>query len=190
MTYVRSISAAFFLATLVFVPSISAQVGSNKYCALHDALVPPFGTSDGPAALPSQCYFTKLNATNPSWPNSESGNAPLQVSNVSTWNSAVAAVQCGDIIEFNAGTSIQTSTSLLFPQRDCSAGKYITIRTGGYASLPGEASRVTPCYAGVASLPGRPNFNCVSTTNVMAKIQSTSNVAPLKITAGTKKLRV
>jgi hypothetical protein len=36
--------------------------------------------------------------------------------------------------------------------------------------LPPEGSRLTPCYAGVASLPGRPAFNCASTADVTAKL--------------------
>src|SRR5438128_11568123 len=36
--------------------------------------------------------------------------------------------------------------------------------------LPPDGTRLTSCYAGVSSLPGRPALNCSTTQNVLAKI--------------------
>src|SRR5205085_9303632 len=38
------------------------------------------------------------------------------------------------------------------------------------SALPDEGQRATPCYAGVGSLPGRPQFNCTNPHKVMATI--------------------
>src|SRR5208337_4827663 len=49
-----------------------------------------------------------------------------------------------------------------------------------------EGTRITPCYAGVPSLPGRPDFHCTSVRNVMAKIEfeAKAGSGPLRFGAG------
>jgi len=82
---------------------------------------------------------------------------------------AVARASCGDTIELQAGA---TFGKLLLPAKQCDDSHWIIIRTSAPDSkLPMEGTRLTPCYAGVASLPGRPSFECPSKENVLAKVE-------------------
>src|ERR1019366_8321508 len=75
---------------------------------------------------------------------------------------------CGDTIQLEAGA---TFGNLLLPEKKCGDSHWIIVRTSAPNSkLPPEGSRLTPCYAGVPSLPGRPAFQCASTNNVVAKL--------------------
>src|SRR5581483_9276656 len=57
--------------------------------------------------------------------------------------------------------------------KNCDAQHWITIRTSApNTALPAPGTRLTPCYAGVASLPSRPALNCKSTAKVVATIIS------------------
>ena len=38
------------------------------------------------------------------------------------------------------------------------------------SALPPEGTRATPCYAGTASLPGRPSLGCSNASNILAKL--------------------
>ena len=80
-----------------------------------------------------------------------------------------------------------------FPGKPCDDGHWIIIRTSAPDSdLPPEGTRLTPCYAGVASLPGRPEFHCASTRNVLAKIEfdETSGSGPLVFLSGANHYRL
>jgi Bacterial Ig-like domain (group 2)/Abnormal spindle-like microcephaly-assoc'd, ASPM-SPD-2-Hydin len=151
---------------------------ANAYCGPGDAA--QFGSSDGPAALPQTCYYTALAAT-------PSPGTVRTVTDVISWNSAWAAAVCGDIIQIPAGAVITapTNTGLTVPTKTCDAHHYITVETSALANLPAEGARLTPCYAGVASLPGRPSYPCPSPTNDMAKI-----VAAATSGAGTRAITI
>ncbi|PYX23748.1 MAG: hypothetical protein DMG87_04895, partial [Acidobacteria bacterium] len=71
---------------------------------------------------------------------------------------ALNNAQCGDTIALQAGATFSGSFTL--PAKACDDQHWITIRTSALASLPAEGTRITPCYAGVSSLPGRPSFHC------------------------------
>ncbi|HYM75137.1 MAG TPA: hypothetical protein VE377_04095 [Candidatus Dormibacteraeota bacterium] len=82
---------------------------------------------------------------------------------------ALSEAHCGDTIELQAGA---TFGRLALPEKKCDDSHWIVIRTSAPDSkLPPEGTRLTPCYAGVASLPGRPAFRCPSTENVLSKIE-------------------
>ena len=72
------------------------------------------------------------------------------------------------------------------------ANHWIVIRTSAPDSaLPAEGQRVTPCYAGVASLPGRPPYSCTHASNVMAKVQiQTGGDGPFQFAAGANYYRL
>jgi hypothetical protein len=77
--------------------------------------------------------------------------------------------RCGDTIHLQAGATFTGPFTL--PAKGCDASHWIVVRTSADDSLlPAESSRLTPCYAGVSSLPGRPAFHCVSTKKVVAKL--------------------
>ena len=82
---------------------------------------------------------------------------------------ALNNARCGDTIHLQAGATF--TGVFTFPNKNCDDSHWIIVRTSSDDSLlPAEGSRLTPCYAGVSSLPGRPAFNCSWTKNVLAKL--------------------
>ena len=124
-------------------------------CAFTAALVTApvhAGTFDGPAELPRVLVQNSL-ASTPSkgktW-TVPAGASPQQ---------AINTASCGDTIYLQAGATY--TTGLTLPAKPCDSQHWITIRTSAPdTALPTPGHRMTPCYAGVTSLPGRPSFNC------------------------------
>jgi len=145
-------------------PSTGAD---NTYCGTGD--LANFGGSDTVAALPQACINTAL-ANTPS-----PGNVTTVAAGGSLQN-AINSAACGDTIMVQAGSTFSGTFTL--PNKNCDAQHWITIRSNASDStLPAEGTRLTPCYAGVASLPGRPVYYCASTANVMPKILAAGNQA-------------
>jgi len=121
------------------------------------------GAYDGPAELP-RVYVQSDLASTP---------APGKVTFVPSggdFQQALDKAKCGDTIELQAGAVFTGKFNL--PAQMCDDNHWIIVRTSTPdSSLPPEGTRMTPCYAGVSSLPGRPAFNCPSAKNVMAKIE-------------------
>ena len=62
-------------------------------------------------------------------------------------------VKCGDTILLESGATFHGVFT--FPNKGCDDAHWIIVRTSSDNSqLPAEGSRLTPCYAGVSSLPG------------------------------------
>jgi len=121
------------------------------------------GNFDGPAELP-RVYVQSSMADTPA-----PGASHPPVSTMAALQSALNSANCGDTILLQAGTTF-TGTVVL-PAKNCDDNHWIIVRSSGAdTALPSEGTRLTPCYAGVASLPGRPPFGCSSTKNVMAKV--------------------
>jgi hypothetical protein len=148
-------------------PGSTPPPGSdNRYCNAGD--VPNFGTVDGPASTPTACYQTDESST-------PSPGAVTQISTHSKLQTALDNASCGDTLVLQAG---QTYPGFTLPAKNCDANHYITIRSSALATgLPPEGVRATPCNAGVASLPGRPDLSCASTSNVMARVAGLPNVS-------------
>ena len=142
------------------VTDASGQSASNKF-AINVALSSA-GNFDGPAELP-RVYVSSALADTP---------APGVVHPVNTaaaLQSALDSAQCGDTISLQAGTTF--TGAFVLPAKSCDDSHWIIIRTSAPDSaLPPEGTRLTPCYAGVASLPGRPAFSCSSSKNVLATL--------------------
>lgn len=117
---------------------------------------------DGPAELP-RVYVNSSLAASP---------APGKVISVHAGENLQAAINsasCGDRIELQPGAEF--TGTFRFPEKPCDDQHWIIVRTSAPdSSLPAEGSRLNPCFAGVASLPGRPDFHCASTRNVMPKL--------------------
>jgi hypothetical protein len=139
----------------------------NTYCGTGD--VANFGGNDTVAALPQACLNTALAST----------PTPGRVTLVAAGGSiqtAINAAACGDTIQIQAGASFTGTFSL--PNKSCDSQHWIIIRTSAPdSSLPAEGTRLTPCYAGVASLPDRPPYYCPSAADVMPKILAAGNQA-------------
>jgi hypothetical protein len=118
---------------------------------------------DGPAQLPLVTVSSAM-ADSP---------APGSVVNVGAGGNLQTALnnaQCGDTIQLQAGVTF--TGKFIVPAKGCDANHWIIIRTSTPDSgLPAEGTRMTPCYAGVGSLPGRPAYSCSNPTNVLAKVE-------------------
>src|SRR5579872_1154182 len=117
---------------------------------------------DGPAELPRVYMKTGL-ADTPA-----SGKTVL-VKSGDNLQAAVDAASCGDTLKLDAGATF--AGNLRLRKKPCDDSHWIIIRSAAPdQALPPEGTRLTPCYAGTGSLPGRPDFHCLSTQNVLAKI--------------------
>jgi hypothetical protein len=120
------------------------------------------GGYDGPAQLPLIYIETAMSNT-PAPGNTTIVNAGGDL------QTALNNANCGDTIQLQAGATF--SGVFKFPAKSCDDNHWIIVRTSSPDSaLPPEGTRLTPCYAGVSSLPGRPAFHCASTQNVLAKL--------------------
>ena len=133
------------------MPAPAAAVGppiaENAYCGKGD--VARFGDKDGPAELPKACYYTGLDGT-------PSPGKQIQVSAKENLADAIEHAKCGDTLLLPAGATFEVDT---LPSKKCDEQHYITIRTDTPDSkLPPEGTRISPAWAGVANLPGRPAF--------------------------------
>ena len=118
---------------------------------------------DGPAELPRVYLQTALADT-------PATGKTIAVASGGDFQAALNSANCGDTITLQAGATY--GGVFYFPQKSCDSGHWIIVRTSSPDSaLPPEGTRMTPCYAGVGSLPGRPALHCTSTKNVLAKVQ-------------------
>ena len=118
---------------------------------------------DGPAELPRDYVKSSLKDT-------PAGGKTWTVRAGQSLELVLSTASCGDVVQLQAGATF--SGSFVIPAKGCDDSHWIIIRTSAPdSSLPPEGTRLTPCYAGVSSLDGRPRLNCVSPTNVLAKIE-------------------
>lgn len=149
----------FVIAALLLFVGLPAALASadNRYCEAGD--VPQFTGLKGPASAPATCFNTAR-------ANTPSPGKIWHLSSGASITNAYNAASCGDVIELQE-QGVFTAFNLT--AKHCDDNHWITIKTAGFASLPAEGTRITPCYAGVASLPGR-SYPCSSPNNVMARI--------------------
>src|SRR5580698_3195944 len=137
---------------------------------------------DGPAQLPL-VTVDSLMADTP---------APGSVINVQSGGnlqSALNNAQCGNTIQLQAGATFTGSFTL--PALNCDNDHWIIVRTSAPdSSLPAEGQRLTPCYAGVASLPGRPQYPCSNPQNVLAKLVVSGGDGPVIFQSGANHYRL
>jgi hypothetical protein len=122
------------------------------------------GNYDGPAELPRATVPSAMSDT-------PAPGSVIPVAAGGDLQSALNNARCGDVVELQAGATFTGKFSV--PAKGCDNNHWVFIRTSAPDSaLPAEGQRATPCYAGVASLPGRPLYPCSSPKNVMAKVQN------------------
>jgi len=125
---------------------------------------PASGKFDGPAELPRVFIKSRIADT-------PAPGKVLLVKSGDNLQTAIDNAACGDTLQLEAGASFAGHFRL--PNKSCDDAHWIVIRSSASDdALPPEGTRITPCYAGIASLPGRPAFRCPSTKNVMARIVS------------------
>jgi hypothetical protein len=161
-----------FLVLVMLCPAALAQSPSAK------------ANFDGPAELP-RIYLHSSLADTP---------APGRVRTVKAGGNLqeiLNEASCGDTIKLEEGASFQGLFRL--PAKPCDDAHWIVIRTSAPDdSLPPEGTRLRPCYAGVASLPGRPNFDCSVVKNVLAKISfaGKGTYGPIAFSSGANHYRL
>lgn len=140
------------------------------------------GNFDGPAELPRLQLPTDMS-------NTPASGAIRLVPAGGDLHAALDNAQCGDTIELQAGA---TYTGLfVVPAKPCDDQHWIIVRSSAPdASLPPDGVRVSPCYAGVSSLPGRPALNCSSTQDLLAKLLfSSAGNGPIQFANGANHYR-
>lgn len=136
-----------FIAISTVIPALASQQGQY----------------DGPAELPRVTVASAMSDT----------PAPGVVTAVNAGDDLQQALnnaQCGDTLELQAGATFTGPFTI--PAKHCDINHWIIVRTSASdIALPAEGQRLTPCYAGIASLPGRPPYSCNNPQNVLAKVQ-------------------
>jgi hypothetical protein len=140
------VSALLVWSTLLALAA-GPPTGENAYCGKGN--VAQFGAKDGIAELPKACYYTALDGT-------PSPGKQIRVPAKSNLATAIDDAKCGDTLLLPAGASFDATE---LPSKKCDDQHYLTVRTDTPdAKLPPEGTRISPAWAGVASLPGRPPF--------------------------------
>src|ERR1700686_3809379 len=162
-------TAPWLVFLLLFLSSSLRAASSDQSVTMSNGK-----NFDGPAELPREYAKSSLKDT----------PAPGKTWTVRAGQSldqALASASCGDIVQLQAGAMF--SGNFVIPAKPCDDSHWIIIRTNALdSSLPPEGTRLTPCYAGVPSLPGRPSLNCSSKENVLAKIEFNGRGGPGPIT--------
>jgi hypothetical protein len=139
---------------------------------------------DGPAELPRVTVNSSIADT----------PAPGHVHLVRSGDNlqdAINSAACGDTLTLQAEAVFQGV--FRFPGKSCDDSHWIILRSATPdRSLPTEGARLTPCYAGVAFLPGRPDYHCANPQNVMARIEMTgkSGTGPIMFLPGANHYRL
>ena len=161
--------------------SLSHTATSTSTMAISSAQ--SSGAYDGPAELPRVYMQTAMS-------NTPATGAITLVPTGGDFQAALNSAQCGDTIQLQAGATFSGLFKL--PAKSCDDQHWIIVRTSSPdSSLPAEGARVSPCYAGVSSLPGRPSLHCKSTKNVLARIlyNQTAGSGPIQFDSGANHYR-
>jgi hypothetical protein len=166
-------SSAFIRQSVMFISVISAVTFSLSATAA--------ASTDGPAELPRVHVNSSMAAT-------PAPGARTMVPAGANLQQALNNAHCGDTLLLQAGATFSGNYNL--PAKACDDQHWIVIRTSAPDSaLPREGTRISPCYAGVALLPGRPSFPCATPTKVMARLIATT-AGPLTLANGSSHYRI
>jgi putative Ig domain-containing protein len=145
-------------------PPPPPPAADNRYCTTSNQ-VQNF-TGDGPAGPLQTCFYTGTDQT-------PSPGAQTHIKKGASLQSAINAAACGDTLLLDPTGDWSTVT---LTRKNCPSTKWITIRADvSDAQLPPEGTRLTPCYAGLSSLPGRPAYSCSNPVRVIPTITLTAS---------------
>jgi len=139
---------------------------------------------DGPAELPRAVLNTRMS-------DSPAPGSTIRVNAGGDLQAALNRASCGDTVELQAGATFSGWFEL--PAKACDDDHWIIVRTSAPdSSLPPEGVRLTPCYAGVSSLPNRPAYACSSPEKALATIvyTQTAGSGPLFLANGANHYRL
>jgi hypothetical protein len=156
---------------------IAGHSTAHAQAIVSPVILAPTGNFDGPAELPRVTVPSAM-------ANTPAPGSVISVNAGGDLQSALNNAQCGDTIELQAGATF--TGQFVVPAKSCDINHWIIIRTSSPdGALPAEGQRATPCYAGVASLEGRPQYACANPVNVMAKVQmAVAGDGPFRLVAG------
>jgi hypothetical protein len=158
--------------------TVFSTAADNRYCNSGNFTNFAGMTKDGSANLPTSCFFTARSAT-------PSPGSVITVPAGADLQSYIDKAVCGETLMLAAGASYE-GVGFILPAKHCDNNHWITIRSNTLDSnLPAEGVRMTPCWAKVGSLPGRPPFACpsggVPSTTRLAKLVVSPSEAPITI---------
>jgi hypothetical protein len=162
----------------------AAANSASENLTLNVAAATSGAQFDGPAELPLVYLQTTLADT-------PAPGSIITVNSGGNLQSALNSASCGDTIELQAGATF-SGNQITLPAKSCDDQHWIIIRTTTPdANLPPEATRMTPCYAGVASLPGRPAFPCTNPQRLLPTIVYTgTGSGPIMLANGANHYRL
>ncbi|MBS1850699.1 MAG: hypothetical protein JST79_07290 [Acidobacteria bacterium] len=164
---------------ILFAIALLSLAAAIRLGRLPTATAAPAAQFDGPAELPRR----EVDVTLPQ----QTGKI-ISVREGDSLQKALDGVACGDTIRLQAGATF--TGRFTFPARPCDDAHWIMVRTSSPDSaLPPPGTRLTPCYAGVQSLPGRPALNCRSTQVVTARIAGKNQDGPITFAANANHYR-
>jgi hypothetical protein len=154
----------YFVALACLLVPCSA-IGSGKAGA--EEIAQAGSRYDGPAELPRVYMESSISST-------PAPGRVIDIRESDNLQKAIDGAKCGDTLKLEAGATFRGVFRL--PAKSCDDSHWIIIRTSAPDNnLPAEGARISPCYAGVASLRGRPDFRCAAVSHVMAKIEFDGN---------------
>jgi hypothetical protein len=172
---------------------VSIQISSSAFnrrsaafIGITAALIFSFGAAasasmDGPAELPRVSVNSSMAST-------PAPGARKLVAAGANLQQALNNAHCGDTLLLQAGATFTGIFNL--PAKACDAQHWIVIRTSAPdTALPPEGKRISPCYAGVASLPGRPGLSCATPKKVMARLMG-NKAGPVILANGSNHYRL
>jgi len=164
----------------VGVKDAKAQTAQKSFSLSIDAAS---GNFDGPAELPRVTVATSM-------ADSPAPGTLIPVNAGADLQAALNSAHCGDTLQLQAGATFSGTFTL--PAKNCDDSHWIIVRTSAPDSaLPQEGQRATPCYAGIRSLTGRPQYSCTNAQNVMAKLVRTgTGDGPVVLQAGANHYRL
>jgi hypothetical protein len=118
---------------------------------------------DGPAELPLTYMQTAMADT-------PAPGSVIAVNAGGDLQSALNSANCGETIQLQA--SAVFAGNFTVPAKSCDDQHWIIVRTSTPdTQLPPEGTRMTPCYAGIVSLPARPAYPCQNPQKLLATIE-------------------
>lgn len=169
------------VGTSNFTVMVADANGNSATAGFNTSIAAATGY-DGPAQLPIVTVLSSM-ADTPAPGGTISVNAGEDL------QAALNQAQCGDTVQLQAGATF--TGHFQFPALNCDRDHWIIIRTSSPDRvLPVEGQRLTPCYAGVASLPGRPQYSCNHPQNVLAKLVASDLIGPVTFQTGANHYRL
>jgi hypothetical protein len=149
VVWVDKVGAGGHADIIVNITAPAITSNTNPNCLPGDVVSYPDGPVDGFATKPKVCMYTAMSAT----PTTNPPKVVKATDSLPALQAVFTAAKCGDLIQLEPGNWVG---AIKWPS--CPTGGWIVVEPTTIAEFPNEETRVSPAYAGVASLPGRPPY--------------------------------